>query len=205
MSKILIASIDSDIGVEIAQQLKDQGHSVTTTSRNGNGDYHLELAHNLSWPKLPEAEFDTIYYTIGIGDKRSTRIEVMQINAFLSVDFLGYAARAVKPGGSIVALTTLWGSISAVSNLPPQLATLSQAYKMSRAAFNMGVTIQSKRFPQLRWLLIHPGIVDTKATQGWNRNDKISAKDSAAGVINVGSLSKYPAMFMDYNGQKVDF
>ena len=88
--KVLVCGIDSDIGYQIYKQHEILGDEVLTTSRNRNkvATFNLELVNRPSWPNLPKV--DRLYYTIGIPDGRNSRFEVMNINAFASLDFARY-------------------------------------------------------------------------------------------------------------------
>lgn len=199
--KVLIASVDSDIGAAIQQYYANQPDvEVDATSRNGKGIFNLELVHPLTWPNLPAQEYDIIYFTIGINDARASRMEVMQINAFLTCDFLGSkAAAAVKPGGKIVILSSGWGSIS-------QLRSAKAAsYRMSKAAMNMGVAVLATRFQKVNWILMHPGFVDTKMTRAALPSENISATESAEGVIKAATAFDKHFGFIDYQGNEVPF
>lgn len=198
--KILIVSVDSDIGKGLFKVHTERGDTVETTSRNGNGTYNVELVHPLTWPNLPAKEYDMIYYTIGTNDARVSRMEVMQINAFLSVDFLGTkAVNAVKPGGKIVVLSSGWGSIGSVRS------ARAPSYRMSKAALNMGIAVLANRNPSIQWLLVHPGYVATKMTRGSTPPDAITIEESVKGIANVSMLAGEQFAFVDYTGATVPF
>ena len=202
---VLIVGYDSDIAKDITKIHRERGDNVKITSRNKAGDYHVELAHSTTWPTFNET-YDLVYYCIGLGDTRSTRMEVMQINCFLALDFLSRMTQWVKPGGKIIALTTRWGSITTVSMLDPESAKLSANYKISRAAFNMGVVILSKRFRQFTWVLMHPGTVETKATVNFPKTVmKLSTRESAEGVVKASNEATKPIQFIDWTGQELQF
>ena len=199
--KVLIASVDSDIGAAIQQQYAGQpGVEVDATSRNRKGIFNLELVHPLTWPNLPAQEYDIIYFTIGINDARASRMEVMQINAYLTCDFLGSkAANAVKPGGKIVVLSSEWSSIQLIRSAK------AASYRMSKVAMNMGVAVLATRFPKTNWILMHPGFVDTKMTRSALPTDNISAAESAAGIIKSAEAYNKQFGFINYLGNEVPF
>lgn len=200
--RVLVASVDSDIGAAIASKHRELGHEVSATSHNGKPQtINLELAHPFTWPKLVPGSVDRLYYTIGIGDGRATRNEVMQINAFLSCDFLNMAAAAIVDDGQIVVLSSGWGSISSVASVR------APYYRMSKAALNMGVAIAAHRHTRIRWTLMHPGLVKTKMTR-WMRTGEqaLTPEESAAGVIASATAHAHrPFCFVDYQGQTVPF
>ena len=205
MAAVLVIGIDSDIGAALAAHHTALGDVVHTTSRNGKGTYDLELAHPRRWPKLTQ-QYDRVYYTIGIDDRRSTRIEVMQVNALMALDCIQSYVRAVRDGGSIVCLTSAWGSISRVAELGAEEANRSTWYKMSRAAFNMGITIASRQRQSINWLLVHPGVVRTKGTVGSTFQEyKITPEQSAQGIVGVADVNKQQLAFVDYLGNPITF
>jgi hypothetical protein len=202
MEKILIASIDSDIGVAIHRYYAEHRPDVIveTTSRNGTGKYHLELAHPMTWPFFGEATYDKIYYTIGTGDVKPSRMEVMQVNAFLTCDFLtARASKAIKPGGKVIVMSSGWGSIGLLRSAK------APAYRMSKAALNMGVAIAANRFLTNQWILMHPGFVNTKMTRARLPADAITPEVSAAGVVTQAEAYMKQFGFIDYEGNEVPF
>lgn len=201
---ILVIGVDSDIGAAIAEHHTAQGDVVHTTSRNGKGTYDLELAHPRRWPKLTQ-QYDRVYYTIGIDDRRSTRIEVMQVNALMALDCVQSYAKAVRAGGVLSCLTTAWGSVSRVLELTAEEANRSTWYKMSRAAFNMGIAIASRQRQDINWRLVHPGVVRTKGTEGSVFQEyKITPQQSAEGIVqNVAGAEQFA--FIDYQGKAIAF
>lgn len=200
--RILVVGIDSDIGAEIAKLHKEDGDDIVTTSRNGKGTHTVELSHPFTWPKFKEKEFDKIYYTIGIGDQRSSRMEVMQVNAFITCDFLNAIAYSAKDNCKIVVLSSEWGSIKRIKSMR------AAAYRMSKAALNMGVAIAAQRHQRLNWILMHPGLVKTKMTEWLSRNATetvLSPTESASGIITASKNCADQFCFIDYNGEAVPF
>lgn len=158
--KIGIVGVDSDIGLQVARLHRERGDIVTATSRNGlPSTIPMELVNQSSW-WLPDQSIQRLYYNIGVGDGRLSRQEVMNVNAFLTIDYLNAAARVAKPGTQIIVYTSEWGSISNVRN------ARALHYRMSKAALNMGVGALQKRHLHVRFLLLHPGLVRTKMLKG---------------------------------------
>ena len=195
--RVLVVGVDSDLGLALALAHKGQGDSVVTTSRNGKGDFKFELNHPYSWPKFEQ--FDRLYYTIGIGESRSSRMEVMQTNCFATLDFLSYAVKSAKSDSKIVVLSSEWGSVSRCA------AANAQWYRISKAALNMGVAIMSNRHPNIKWILMQPGFVHTKMTAEMKvRSDTITTAESAAGMVGVvNNINQFG--FYDYLGQEIEF
>lgn len=194
--KVLIVGIDSDLGAALAFVHKGLGDDVVTTSRNGKGDLKVELNHPYSWPKLEQ--FDRLYYTVGIGEARSSRMEVMQTNCFATLDFLSYAVRSAKDDAKLVVLSSEWGSISRCE------ASNAQWYRISKAALNMGIAVMSKRHTRVKWILMQPGFVQTKMTAELKARNAIMPAESAAGMVNAANgIDKFG--FYDYMGREIEF
>jgi NAD(P)-dependent dehydrogenase (short-subunit alcohol dehydrogenase family) len=198
--KVLIVSIDSDIGNQIMVKHLQANDTVHGTSRHGRTRFNLHLFNTSQWPVFTD-KYDRIYYTIAIGDGRNSRAEVMNINAFLSTDFLNYIAPNVAVGGQVVVLTSEMGSISRTRDLD------SIPYRLSKAALNMGVACCAVRWPDIKWTLMQPGFVDTKMTRGVkNKPSKIlTPAESAEGVINSSTNVTQQFCFIDYAGRPIPF
>lgn len=158
--KIGIVGIDSDIGMQVYKQHLARGDKAVATSRNRIADcLPMELVNSGSW-WIPDHTVQRLYYNIGVGDDRLSRQEVMNINAFITIDYLNAVARAAAPGMQIVVYTSEWGSISNVRS------ARALHYRMSKAALNMGVVVLQQRHPHVKFLLLHPGLVRTKMLKG---------------------------------------
>lgn len=192
--KVAVVSVDSQIGEQIAQVHEQRGDTVLTSSRNGNGTRHMELTQARTW-FLPD-EAQRIYYTLGVGGQRCSRSETMSINALLAVDYLAALAQRVKPGAKIVVFSSEYGSIGSVRT--PK----AMAYRMTKAALNMGVKCLSLQYPQHNWLLIHPGTVQTKIATTKFLNP-ISERDSALGTIRTADNHEGPIRFLQYDGAEL--
>ena len=162
--KVGLVSVDSDIGAQVAKLHLARGDEVVATSRNRKTPIHMELVMPHTWWMVP-ADVDRLYYNIGVGDDRLSRQEVMNVNAFLTVDYLARIAAVASNQArtkplQIIVYTSEWGSISNVRN--PR----AMHYRMSKAALNMGVSCLAQKWPGIQWLLLHPGLVRTKMLKG---------------------------------------
>lgn len=202
--KIMVIGVDSDIGAAIAARHVAMGDEVHTTSRRGKGTHKLELVHPLQWPKLEQKVYDRLYYCIGVGDGRISRAEVIHINAFLTCDCLFKMRESVKDGGKIVVLSSGWSSISQLRS------SKALVYRMSKAALNMGVAGMANRDRTVNWILMNPGMVDTKMTENLMMSQTlasefISTAESAEGVVKSADAVTKQFAFVDYQGQEVPF
>lgn len=200
--KVLIISVDSDIGDQIAYQHIQAGDEVLATSRNKKTRFHLQLAHPLTWPKFEgqEGTFDRIYYTIGVGDGSASRIEVMQVNCYMSLDCIVKYEPMLKDGGQMVVFTSGWSSITELRS------GKAPVYRMSKAALNMGVAIQANKNSRVQWVLVHPGLVDTKMTKYLNSpQEMLTPEQSAQAILSMLPNVTKHFSFMEYTGREIPF
>lgn len=196
--RILVAGIDSDIGYEIAAVHRELGDEVVTTSRNGKGDHHMEISHPYGWPRFEANAFDKIYYTVGIHDGRSSRMEVMQVNAFATYDFLNSVGSSLKQGGQCVVLSSGWGSIAGVQGQQ------NVWYRMSKAALNMGVAVLAQRYTHCRWTLMQPGWVLSKINRAGGPQ-ALTPRYSADTLVHAAKNVTEHFAFIDNTGKKMEF
>lgn len=193
----LVVSKDSDIGFEIYSLHRELGDDVVATSRNGGGFIRLELNEPGRWPRFDDC-FDRIYYCLGIGGDRASRAEVMNVNAFLTLDCVRYLTRFLVPGGKLVVLSSAWGSIGSSTG------SRAMAYRMSKAALNMGLSILASEYTQFHWCVMHPGVVQTKMLKVPIAGiPAMTAKASAVGVVRAASNFTLQFGFINYRGEKV--
>lgn len=197
---ILIASADSSIGKGLVAHFREQGHNVITTSRYpGQGDLRAELAHPGQWQK-PAVQIDKMFYTIGVGNARVFRDEVMRVNVFATLDYLKFMAPSLAPAAQCVVLTSTSGSI----RLSEQ--TASPVYAMSKAALNMGVKLLSLTHPQVKWTLMCPGRVRSRYNPYPNNADALSSEEAAPLLVAAAdSVAEEPFCFINRRGEPVPF
>jgi NAD(P)-dependent dehydrogenase (short-subunit alcohol dehydrogenase family) len=128
----------------------------------------------------------------------------MHINAFLTCDCLFKMRESVKDGGKIVVLSSGWSSISQLRS------SKALVYRMSKAALNMGVAGMANRDRTVNWILMNPGMVDTKMTENLMMSQTlasefISTTESAEGVVKSADAVTKQFAFVDYQGQEVPF
>ncbi|TDR22615.1 SDR family NAD(P)-dependent oxidoreductase [Marinicella litoralis] len=91
------------------------------------------------------------------------------------------------------------------------------AYRMSKAALNMGIKTTAiewaRLFPQVKFLLIHPGTTDTDLSAPFQNRlptGQLQAATRTAKLLikqlksNQNHTSKHP-LFIDYNGADIDW
>lgn len=199
--RVGVISIDSEIGACLAKMHRDSGDFVWGTTRTvGKEGTWLELSERDTWPTPPE--LDRIYFTIAVPDHLMLRGDVMRINSVLPINLFQTWAPKLKAGTEIVVFTSQLGSIT--------LANTNRAmvYRMSKAALNMGIKCLSMEFPQLKWCVYHPGLVNTKMINGKQSFpdaellDVIQASERCMTVINSWD-GKF--RFLSYTGKTLDF
>lgn len=191
--KTLIASIDSDIGAALHQQIPD----ADTTSRLGNGNYHLDVVKNHRL--YSDQAYDRLFYTI-TADKTAAMGEIFDVNAIGTWNFLSFMADGyLKPGAQIIVLSSRIGSIAEVKD------DRFPIYRMSKAALNMGVALLSKKFPAFNWSCHHPGLVVTKlSAENMNKFNglAITPEESARLLIEVAN-KRLPFGFYNIEGRVI--
>lgn len=197
--KIGIVGIDSDIGLQVYKQHLARGDQAIATSRNRIADCRpMELINNGSW-WIPDPTVQRLYYNIGVGDDRLSRQEVMNVNAFLTIDYLNAVARAAAPGMQIVVYTSEWGSISNARN------ARALNYRMSKAALNMGVAALQQRHPHVKFLLLHPGLVRTKMLKGTFDVPVLTPEVSASQTLALLDAWDGKFAFLAADGRKLNW
>lgn len=156
-----IVSIDSDIGLYLSRIHTSRKDTVWCTSRNlepENGCM-MDIRNKLSWER-PEHGLDIVYFLIAIPDGVNSDDQVMLVNAVLPVQYLRFLRPSMNPGCKVVVFSSQFGSVSLANSHQ------ASAYRMSKAALNMGVRCLSFEFPEQHWMAYHPGVVRTKMTAG---------------------------------------
>lgn len=178
--RVLIASGDSVIGSALAHRLQQQGHTVTVTSRKWgpHSPNYLDVRER-RWKHTGEP-YDRVVYTIA-HDAPASALDVFDVNVVGAFEWLNLAATtACRDGAQVAVLTSQFGSIGELSN------TQVPWYRMSKAALNMGVKVLAQRHRNLRWLCVHPGLVDTPMTKGLQyTHEKLSPLTSAQHIAEL--------------------
>lgn len=178
--RVLIASADSVIGGAVAWQLQQQGHEVVCTTRKCDPQSlnYLDVRER-RW-RHTGAKFDRVVYTIA-HDAPTSVLDVFDVNVIGAFEWLNRAAEtACTPTAQIAVLTSQFGSVSELSNGQVPY------YRMSKAALNMGVALLAQRHNKMRWLCVHPGLVDTPMTKGLRySHEKLSPQQSARHIVEL--------------------
>ena len=112
--------------------------------------------------------------------------------------------RAENTGGKIVNISSGMGSISRTIKSGGYNAV---SYRCSKAAQNMLTACFALQFPQLTFVMIHPGWVQTDMGGAAGRTADISVEESVAGIYQVFT-SLTPAnsgTFLDWKGEELPF
>jgi NAD(P)-dependent dehydrogenase (short-subunit alcohol dehydrogenase family) len=178
--RILIASGDSVIGSALAHHYQQAGYTVVCTTRKCDPQEanYLDVRERRWQHTGPK--FDRVVYTIA-HDAPTGPLDVFSVNTVGAYNWLGLvAATACAPGAQVAVLTSQFGSIEEVSN------TQVPWYRMSKAALNMGVKLLAHKHTDLRWLCVHPGLVDTPMTKGLSyTHEKLHPQDSARMIADL--------------------
>jgi NAD(P)-dependent dehydrogenase (short-subunit alcohol dehydrogenase family) len=195
--RVLVISADSGIGEALVNRHRQLGDELTSTTRNGRpGGEHLELTQRRTWKPFPPQ--DRVYFCLAIGGAKVTSLEVLHVNCLLTVEYLGFLAKSTSTT-ELVVLTSRAGSI-AITEEKGDLRGMP--YKMSKAALNMGVTCLTKIYPAVRWVLLHPGLVDTKILDKTFTEPRLTPDAAADRIITTLSKpERHP--FIDLDGRRL--
>lgn len=201
MKKALLVSIDSDLGKAMYPELRD--YEVVTTSRHGvENSIPLELGKPID-SRLTSQTFDLLIYNLGVSEvSKLNRVDIFWVNAIATYDVLKVLAKSIKDGGHIIVFTSGWGSIGYTIQTG---GTGSHAYRMSKAALNMGVAMLSNEYPNLKWVLMGPGFVKTKMNTNPNNLPAENATVAMKGVLKVGLASTEKLCFKNYKNELMPF
>lgn len=187
--KVAVIGIDSSIGAALAAHHEAKGDTVIRFSRKPGTETTrwFDLTQRQSWTR--PIGCDRIYYLIrGNSGNESTDVALGSIQ---SVRYLQWLSDELS-SGEIVVFSSTMGSIASI-HVPGDIP-----YRMMKAALNMGVRCLSMRTKGLKWLLVNPGLVYTKATQEsldagtfLHGSNPISAEQAAQEVDNVVTSGKY--------------
>lgn len=236
MKNILIIGGAKGIGQALAQRYLDQGHRLILTSRQyKQGDLnqnHLycDLSQKNSIEKafeLIRAEFKHIDILINCAGvlhtddhqpekslkhiKQGHLIHNYQVNAMGHLLVLSHAKKLLSHAKQAMAV-----SISArIGSIEDNHLGGWYAYRMSKAALNMGVKTLSiewhRKHPHIQFLLLHPGTTDTELSKPFQKvlpqGQLQTAQETAQMLIQQiqqhGDAGSREALFLDYAGETI--
>jgi NAD(P)-dependent dehydrogenase (short-subunit alcohol dehydrogenase family) len=193
---VLLIGASRGIGLEFARQYLEAGERVIATARDAEGLARLNdmgaetikldvtdpaSISGLSW-KLDGEKLDVAIYVAGIfGTESATSPPTQQaFDAMLHTNVLGamQALPQVAPwveaaDGQFAFITSDMGRIGGVHSSRGWL------YQVSKAALNMAVVAAQPDYPRARFVLFHPGWVDTDMGTA---AAPLSPHDSVAGM-----------------------
>lgn len=137
--------------------------------------------------KMQRDEFLRIMSTNVAGPSLMTRV------------FLPLLLKSESP--KVINISSGLGSIEIANNLS------CISYRCSKSALNMLTKIFSIEFPNVTFVSIHPGWVQTDMGMSKNRKPPVTVAESASGIArvteNVGKENS--GQFLDYRGEKIPF
>lgn len=178
MSTVLILGASRGIGFEFACQYVQDGWRVLATARDEDGcaklqaigaeAFKLDVAKpssvsGLSW-RLDGEKIDVALYVAGVMDRNSPQTpptqevfdHVMHANVLGAMQALPQVAPWVaEADGTFAVVSSRMASLELTDNGRAAL------YKVSKAALNMVVRTASFDFPNVTWLALSPGWVQT--------------------------------------------
>lgn len=156
--KVAIIGIDSEIGLALSALHKDRGDQVVEFSRYPKNDATrwFDLSARESWSR--PVGCDRIYYLVR--GTTGNEDDDLVLGSLRSVRYLDWLSKGLDPCKIVVFSSTAGvpSSVGDTKNIP---------YRMMKAALNMGVRCLAVRNENtnVSWMLLHPGLVRTKATE----------------------------------------
>lgn len=197
--KIAVIVTDSSLGAALADLHTARGDTVVKFTRKpGNETARwFDLSNKRSWT-IP-VDCDRIYYLIRgtTGDEQAD----FALGSLSSVRYLQWMSETLVTPCEIVVFSSGLGSISSIQ-VPGDIN-----YRMMKAALNMGIKCLSMRTKGIKWLLLNPGLVYTKATKDSidagtfaHGSNAISPEVAAEQIDRLVTSGKYPnGSFVDSN------
>ena len=178
MKTVLILGASRGIGFEFARQYAADGWRVLATARDDEGcaklqavgaeTFKLDVAKpasvsGLSW-RLDGEKIDVALYVAGVMDRASPQTpptqqvfdEVMHANVLGAMQALPQVAPWVAEADGTFAFVS-----SRMASLALTDSGRAALYKISKAALNMVVRTAPSDFPNVTWLALSPGWVQT--------------------------------------------
>jgi len=222
MSTVFILGASRGIGFEFARQYVQEGWRVLATARDDAGctklqaigaeAFKLDVAKptsvsGLSW-RLDGEKIDVALYVAGVMDRNSPQTpptqevfnQVMHANVLGAMQALPQVAPWVaEADGTFAFISSRMASLELTDNGRAAL------YKVSKAALNMVVRTAPFDFPNVTWLALSPGWVQTDMG---GTSAPLTVADSVTqmrGTLQAVSGQKNRAavqgQFLNYDGQ----
>jgi NAD(P)-dependent dehydrogenase (short-subunit alcohol dehydrogenase family) len=219
MSTVAIIGASRGIGREFVGQYLADGWSVCATARHDRDLAQLRDAGAIAIAAdvADEASLlsaaadlptiDLLVLNAGVNTRRYERAladvvaedweRVMRVNALGPLLAARAFAPRLRPGGTIVAISSKMGSIGGDSG------PAAYSYRMSKAALNMAMTRLQMESPDLAVAVLHPGWV--KTDMGGDQAP-VEIADSVAGMRAViARLKTGECVFRDYLGTPIEW
>ena len=215
MPHVVIIGASRGIGRELALQYADSGWDVLATVRKDSDAVSLrgvtaavadvtDEGALIGLASRVAAPIDVLIVNAGVGSRERSLADVdakqwrqvMEVNALGPLLVLRALAGKVADGGRVAALSSRMGSIGETSGG-------SYAYRMSKAALNMGLAnFALEQKGRVAVAALHPGWVKTDMG---GPGAQVEIADSAAGLRTViASLAPgVKARFVDYRGETI--
>ncbi len=219
MPTTLVLGASRGIGLELARQALAAGERVIATARSDEGLATLRAlgaqalrldvaepasASGLAW-QLDGEKIDTAWHVAGVMCSRADASQpptqpefdrVMHANVLGAMQLIPQVAPLVAAaGGRMAFLSSVMGQIGGAA------ASNAWLYRVSKAALNMAVASARHAWPDVTFVCLHPGWVQTDMGGG---SAPVTVQQSAAGLRRVvaGLAPADSGAFIQYDGQR---
>ncbi len=204
--QVLVMGASRGIGLELVRQCLKDGQRVVATARDEAGLAHLRslgataFALDVADPasvrwlgaQLTGLALDQAWYVAGVFAKEDAKVApsqaafdaVMHTNVLGAMQVMAPVAPCVAAArGKLVFVTSDMGHITSCAG------SYGWLYRVSKAALNMAVVAAQADHPQVRFVLMHPGWVQTDMGSA---QAPLKPHDSVAGMLRTVAAQAAP-------------
>lgn len=211
----VITGANRGIGLAITKQLLEEGEKVTAGIRTSMPIEHVNLtvlrvdtSNPVSISEFAEKINDPIDVLINnagiLIEERFPDVTEEGMLLSFKVNTMGpymliqecFKLNKLKDGAKIVNISSILGSITNTGG------TTSVPYSISKAALNMVTKLMAHRLRNMYVISMHPGWVKTDMG---GENAPILPEDSASGIISIIRKLNKTGVFLDYQGNTIEW
>lgn len=232
---VLITGSSRGIGLALVKECVSLGHKVIATCRNPSGASELKdiLAKN-NQPEALKLDVDNLSSIKEAFEKVKTlapNLDILINNAGVMGNFPGsvldttgedmlqvYKTNVVGPmlmnQTFLPLMNKAAGDPPVIVNMTTAMASIAEngsgrltAYRCSKVAVNMMNVNFAHEAPDVIWVAMHPGWVDTDMGRTSGAPPPLKSHESASSIMKTlaGLKKKDSGIFVRYNGEKIPF